>query len=268
MAFISSKPVLILDPICSGPAFTEDSLFPRRPSVVSQRVTLIFTGPWPISFLDWPPASLERPPSLRGSPSFSRDRHLSFHDGFHKLLSSFSWPVGVLIFVPFLQYADVSIQRTFQINSINPIQLIRLLTPDVMCLITRHGSGLVAGFIRLLKLATTENYSAIANSHTLQLTIACTKSSISSLDVAWKRTSTVPSASLLTSLPGGYHLTIAAQLATHSSQSRSYFMIDSQSASLPCWQDPSGAQDQIFVTVSCGFVVVGRPLWRGQVCHL
>jgi hypothetical protein len=50
------------------------------------------------------------------------------------------------------------------------------------------GFGLVIGFIANLQIVTTSNYSAIANSHTLQFTTACTKSSqsaVSSLIVAW-----------------------------------------------------------------------------------
>jgi hypothetical protein len=45
------------------------------------------------------------------------------------------------------------------------------------------GFGLVIGFIELLQNVTTRtnNYSANANSHTLQFTIACTKSSQSAV---------------------------------------------------------------------------------------
>jgi hypothetical protein len=39
------------------------------------------------------------------------------------------------------------------------------------------GFELVIGFVGLLKLVTTKNYSAIANSHTLQFTVAHNKSS-------------------------------------------------------------------------------------------
>jgi hypothetical protein len=43
-------------------------------------------------------------------------------------------------------------------------------------------------------------------------------------------------------------------------QSQSYITTDRQSANLSSSQAPSEAQDQVFVTVSCGFVDVGRPL--------
>jgi hypothetical protein len=69
-------------------------------------------------------------------------------------------------------------------------------------------------FEGLSKLANTSNRSAIANSHTLQFTIAHTKSSISLLCVAWQRIPTVSSASMFGSLPAGYHLTTGLQLAT------------------------------------------------------
>jgi hypothetical protein len=45
-------------------------------------------------------------------------------------------------------------------------------------------------------------------------------------------------------------------------QSQNYVTTDSQSASLSWCQDPPGAQDQIFGTVSCGYIDVGRPPWR------
>jgi hypothetical protein len=50
------------------------------------------------------------------------------------------------------------------------------------------GFGLVTGFTELLHNVTTSNYNAITNSHTLQFTTACIKSSqpaVSSPVVAW-----------------------------------------------------------------------------------
>jgi hypothetical protein len=64
------------------------------------------------------------------------------------------------------------------------------------------GFGLVNGFTGLLKLVTAKNYSAIANSSTLQFTIAHTKSSqflptMSSTDyvmAGWRLSRTLPMA--------------------------------------------------------------------------
>jgi hypothetical protein len=53
----------------------------------------------------------------------------------------------------------------------------------------KMGFGLVVGFIEILQIVTASNYSAIANSHTLQFTIACTKpsqSAVSSPVVTWE----------------------------------------------------------------------------------
>jgi hypothetical protein len=50
------------------------------------------------------------------------------------------------------------------------------------------GFGLVIGFTKYLQIVTTSNYSAVANSHTLQFTTARTKSSqpaVFSPVVAW-----------------------------------------------------------------------------------
>jgi hypothetical protein len=86
----------------------------------------------------------------------------------------------------------------------------------VTWLVTRHGVGLVIGFIGRLQLVATGNHIAIANSRALLFTIAHTKSSQYSLGVAWQRMSTMSSVSAHTSLPGGYHLTTGPQLAIHS----------------------------------------------------
>jgi hypothetical protein len=48
--------------------------------------------------------------------------------------------------------------------------------------------GLVIGFFGRLQIVTTSNYSAVANSYTLQFTTACTKSSKSAMSspvVVW-----------------------------------------------------------------------------------
>jgi hypothetical protein len=63
-----------------------------------------------------------------------------------------------------------------------------------MYLVTRHGVLNSVGFIELLELVTTKNYSTVTNSHTLQFTIARIKPSVSLLGVAWQRISTVSSA--------------------------------------------------------------------------
>jgi hypothetical protein len=71
--------------------------------------------------------------------------------------------------------------------------------------------GLVVGSNGLLKLVTTNNDSAIANSDTLQFITARTISS--SPVVAWYRLPIKSSVSVLTPFPGGYSLT-ADQMAT------------------------------------------------------
>jgi hypothetical protein len=63
-----------------------------------------------------------------------------------------------------------------------------------MCSVTIDGFGLVTRFTENLQTVTTINYSAIANSDTLLLTVAHTKSSIYWLGVVWQRISTIISA--------------------------------------------------------------------------
>jgi hypothetical protein len=76
-----------------------------------------------------------------------------------------------------------------------------------------RGFGLVIGFIELLQIVTTRNYSAICNSQTLKFTTALTTTrnssefAVSSPVVAWWRKWTMSSASVLTSLPASDYLT-------------------------------------------------------------
>jgi hypothetical protein len=72
------------------------------------------------------------------------------------------------------------------------------------------GFRLVIWFTEHVQIVTKINYSAIANSHTLQFTVARTMSSqsaVSSPVVAWWQISTMSSASVLKFLPGGNCLT-------------------------------------------------------------
>jgi hypothetical protein len=78
------------------------------------------------------------------------------------------------------------------------------------------GFGLVIGYIGLLKLTITNCYSAIANSHTLLLTMAHAKSSMSSLGIAWQWILTLSSASVFISLPAGYSPQVLAACELHS----------------------------------------------------
>jgi hypothetical protein len=52
-------------------------------------------------------------------------------------------------------------------------------------ILSRMGFGLVIGFIELLQIVITRNYSAVNNLDTQTLTMAQTKSSMSSPAVAW-----------------------------------------------------------------------------------
>jgi biotin transporter BioY len=56
--------------------------------------------------------------------------------------------------------------------------------------------GLVIGYIAHVQLIPTINYSAIADSHTLLLTMAHTKTSMSALGVAWQQIPTMSSDSV------------------------------------------------------------------------
>jgi hypothetical protein len=72
------------------------------------------------------------------------------------------------------------------------------------------------GLTEDLQIDTTRNYPALTNSCNLLLTTAH-ESSMSSLAVVWQRIPTMPSASVLTSLPFGDCLTSSPQLQTHNS---------------------------------------------------
>jgi hypothetical protein len=68
---------------------------------------------------------------------------------------------------------------------------------------TIDGVGLVMGFLEHLQNVTTSNYTAIANSETLQFTTARTKCSQSAVFTRLGRIPTMSSASVLTFLPNG-----------------------------------------------------------------
>jgi hypothetical protein len=131
------------------------------------------------------------------------------------------------------------------------------------------GFGLVIGCIELLQLVTTSAYNAFANSWTRLLTRVHTKSFqfVFTGDCLLMDLNSVLFCSCHYRLSAVSHLTCGCRcshiLDRNSSksqnQSQSYGMTDSQSANLSWCQ--AGAQDQIFVTVSCGFVDVGRPHW-------
>jgi hypothetical protein len=69
------------------------------------------------------------------------------------------------------------------------------------------GFGLVIGFIELSHLVTTSNYSCLIDSHSLQFTMARTKSSTSSLGVATQRDPMMGTATAPTTPPGDDCLT-------------------------------------------------------------
>jgi hypothetical protein len=142
------------------------------------------------------------------------------------------------------------------------------------------GFGLVIGFTGLLKLETTISYSIVANSHTLQFTIAGTKSSqyvFTRRCLGTAVNNVDSSASAFTTLLAGHFLTTRLQTRPGLSpseltgQNQRCLTTDGQSASQSwCQEAPSGAQDQIFVTVrEMLFCRRGAPsLTRGRVCHL
>jgi hypothetical protein len=124
--------------------------------------------------------------------------------------------------------------------------------------------GLVIGFIEHSWIVTTSNYSAIANSRTLQFTTARIKSSM--FVFTSRCLVTDPNMS-----PWAHVVTGWLQVSRlRSSQSQCHVTTDGQLASQSWCQAPSGAQDQIFVTVRhllfcrCGAL----PLTTGRVCHL
>jgi hypothetical protein len=129
--------------------------------------------------------------------------------------------------------------------------------------VTIHGFGLVIGFIEHLQIVTKSNYRAIANSHTQQSTTAL-QSAVSSPVVAWWRIPTMSFASVFTFTPAGYCLItnlLSPSLMLRPTVSRPVCL---------GIKHPSGAYDQIFITVSqlrvcwCGEL----SLTRGRICRL
>jgi hypothetical protein len=153
--------------------------------------------------------------------------------------------------------------------------VVYLTTLVSICTITCYwlDMGLVIRFIGLLKLVTIKKYSAVTNLRTRLLT---TTSAVFCVFTSGCLVTDLNNVLLLTSLPAGDCLAPITwlQMSSHSllteSQIQSYVTTDGQSASLSWCQAPSLAQNQIFVTVSCGFVDVGHPLsreCRSVVCN-
>jgi hypothetical protein len=136
------------------------------------------------------------------------------------------------------------------------------------------GFGLVIGFIALLHFGITNNYSAIANSLTLQSTTARIKSSMSSLGVSWQRILIMSSASVVSGwLPSHNWSSTGHSLAMTNygaAQSQSHITTDDQSVSGSWFRAPSGAHDQMLITVwhllFCRYRA--PPLTRGRVASL
>jgi hypothetical protein len=127
------------------------------------------------------------------------------------------------------------------------------------------GFGLVIRFIEHLRIVTTGNYSAIANSHTVQFTTARSKSSQSAVPspvVAWWRIPTKSSASILMFLSAGnWPTTVNSQLNSTDSRFYSDWLVTAAgphyiTSTLPLQKTPV-PRVLLFVVLTS----VGMPMW-------
>jgi hypothetical protein len=115
------------------------------------------------------------------------------------------------------------------------------------------GFGLVPGFIGLLKHVITKNYSSLAISDNLQFTMAPTKSSVFSPCVAWHRIPIFSSASVLTSMPAGYHHTTGPQLAMTNSELLYVWLFSSNQFVLE--PNPLRLTTRVFILCLCNWTL-------------